>query len=59
VCDIPDQAAHYHTLGPKVEAAYLSRHLAGLRVKVFLVFSVKEGRHKAVSVYLKNYVSNI
>jgi hypothetical protein len=32
--DIPDHAAHYHTLGPKLEASFLTRHLAGLGVKV-------------------------
>lgn len=39
-CDIPDQAAHYHTLSPKLGASFLSLHLAGLRVKVVL-FSLK------------------
>jgi hypothetical protein len=34
VCDSPDQAAHYHTLGPKLGAASLTRHLAGLGVKL-------------------------
>jgi hypothetical protein len=34
VRDSPDQAAHYHTLNPKLEAPYLIRHLAGLGVKV-------------------------
>jgi hypothetical protein len=29
VCDSPDQAAHYHALGPKLGASSLTRHLAG------------------------------
>jgi hypothetical protein len=28
VCDSPDQAARYHTLGPKLGASSLTRHLA-------------------------------
>jgi hypothetical protein len=27
VCDSPDKAAHYHTLGPKLEAVSLTWHL--------------------------------
>jgi hypothetical protein len=34
VCDSPNQAAHYHTLGPKLEAPSLTRHLACLGAKV-------------------------
>jgi hypothetical protein len=34
ICDSPDQAAHYHTLGPKLRASYLSRRLAGIGAKV-------------------------
>jgi hypothetical protein len=34
VCDSPDQAAHYHTLGAKLGASSLTRHLASLGVKV-------------------------
>jgi hypothetical protein len=34
VHDSPDQAAHYHTLGPKLVASSLTRHLAGLGVKI-------------------------
>jgi hypothetical protein len=34
VCDSPDQAAHYHTLGAKLGASSLTQHLAGLGVKV-------------------------
>jgi hypothetical protein len=30
----PDQPAHYNTWVPKVGASYLTRHLAGLGVKV-------------------------
>jgi hypothetical protein len=26
VCDSSDQAAHYHHLGPKLEASFLARH---------------------------------
>jgi hypothetical protein len=33
VCDSPDQAAQYHTLGGYLEPSPLTRHLAGLRVK--------------------------
>jgi hypothetical protein len=40
MCGSTDQAAHYHILGPKLEASSVSRHLAGLRVEVgfLLVF---------------------
>jgi hypothetical protein len=34
VCDSPDQAAHYHTLSPKLGASSLIRHFASLGVKV-------------------------
>jgi hypothetical protein len=34
MCDSPDQAAHYHTLSPKFETSFLSRHVAGLGVMV-------------------------
>jgi hypothetical protein len=34
VCDSPDQAAHYHSLGPKLGTSSLILHLAGLGVKV-------------------------
>jgi hypothetical protein len=27
VCDCPDQAAHYHNLGPKLGASLLTRHI--------------------------------
>jgi hypothetical protein len=29
VCDSPDQAAHYHALGPKLWASSMTRNLAG------------------------------
>jgi hypothetical protein len=29
VCDSPDQATHYHTVGTKLGASYLTRQLAG------------------------------
>jgi hypothetical protein len=29
VCDTPEQAAHYHILGPKLGASSLYQHLAG------------------------------
>jgi hypothetical protein len=40
VCSRPDQAAHYHTLGPKLRASSLTWHLDDLEVKVvlFLLF---------------------
>jgi hypothetical protein len=38
VCDSPDQAEHYHTLGPKLRASSLTRHLPGLEVKVVYCF---------------------
>jgi hypothetical protein len=38
VCNSPDQAAHYHTLGPKLGASSLTRHLAGLGLMVVQVF---------------------
>jgi hypothetical protein len=37
VCDSPEQAAHYHTLGAKLGASSLTWHFAGLGVKVMMV----------------------
>jgi hypothetical protein len=37
VCDSPDQAAHYHTLGPNLRASSLTRQKVRLGVKVVLV----------------------
>jgi hypothetical protein len=39
VCDSPDQEAHYHTLGTKLGASSLTRHLTGFVVKSFLVYA--------------------
>jgi hypothetical protein len=33
MCNSPDQAAHYHTLGPKLGASSVTWHFVGLRVK--------------------------
>jgi hypothetical protein len=33
VCDSPEQATHYHTIGQKLTALSLTRHLVGLRPK--------------------------
>jgi hypothetical protein len=41
-CDSSDQAAHYHTLSPKLGASSLTWHLAGNRKEVFL-FMLKLG----------------
>jgi hypothetical protein len=38
VCDSPDQAAHYHTLGPKLGASSLTRHLAGIGPKDSFIY---------------------
>jgi hypothetical protein len=32
--EVCDEAAHYHTHGPKLRASSLTRHLAGLGVKI-------------------------
>jgi hypothetical protein len=40
VCDNPDQAAHYHTLGINLGASSLTRHFADLGVKV--VFKIED-----------------
>jgi hypothetical protein len=37
VCDSLDQVAHYHTLGPKLQASSLTWHMAVLRVSVVLL----------------------
>jgi hypothetical protein len=37
VCDSPEQAALYHTLGLMLGASFLTRHLAGLGINVDLV----------------------
>jgi hypothetical protein len=36
VCDSSDQAAHYHTLGPKLGASALTRHFAGTEEKIIV-----------------------
>jgi hypothetical protein len=46
VCDIPDQAARCHTLGPKLAASFLTRLLVGLVVKKYYCY-----------FYLCNYVN--
>jgi hypothetical protein len=40
-CDRPDQAAHYHTFGPKLGTLSLTRHLAGTeeRTTMFPLYS--------------------
>jgi hypothetical protein len=57
VCDSPDQAAHYQTLGSKLAASSLTRHLAGLGVKVvywFIRFLYDESfSRKSVKFYFK------
>jgi hypothetical protein len=40
VCCSPDQAAHYHTLDPKLCASSLSLHLASLGVKELICVSI-------------------
>jgi hypothetical protein len=37
VCDSPDQAAHYYTVGPKLRASSLTRHVTGLEVKAVIL----------------------
>jgi hypothetical protein len=41
VCDSPEQAAHYQSVGLKFGVSYLNRHLAGYLEKTLRVF--KEG----------------
>jgi hypothetical protein len=53
VCDSPDRAAHYHTLGPKLGVSSLTRHLAGLEVKVVLVYV---NRNEQFDVAVRLYV---
>jgi hypothetical protein len=42
VCDSSDQAVHYHPLGPKLEASFLTRHFEWkpkkVKKKVFSLF---------------------
>jgi hypothetical protein len=38
VCDSCDQAPHYHTLGPKLGASSLTRHLAGPEERSIIYF---------------------
>jgi hypothetical protein len=40
VCDSPDQVAHYHILGLKLGASFLTGHLAGFGEKVLLVLQI-------------------
>jgi hypothetical protein len=37
VCESSDQAAHYHTFGPKLGASSLARHLAGTEVRIIIL----------------------
>jgi hypothetical protein len=41
VCDSSDQAAHYHALGPKLGASFLTQYLAGTEERSTLFFIVK------------------
>jgi hypothetical protein len=38
VCDSPDQAAHYHTLGLKLGASYLTWYLAGTEERSIYIY---------------------
>jgi hypothetical protein len=40
VCDSPDVAAHYHTVGHMLGVSSLTVHLAGLGVKIFSLLSL-------------------
>jgi hypothetical protein len=51
VCDSPDQATHYHTLGPMLGASSLTRHLAGLGVKV-VYFFIFYGTRRFIIVFI-------
>jgi hypothetical protein len=41
VCDSSDEVTHCHTLGPKLGASSLTRHLVGLGVKQYIIHSDK------------------
>jgi hypothetical protein len=38
VYNSPEQAAHYHTLGPKLGASFMPRHLAGAEEKEYFFY---------------------
>jgi hypothetical protein len=38
VCDSPEQAVHYHTLGTKLGASSLTRHLAGTEERSIYIY---------------------
>jgi hypothetical protein len=40
VCDSPDQAAQYHTLGPKLGASSLTGHLAGTEEIIIILYPI-------------------
>jgi hypothetical protein len=46
VCDSSDQAAHYHHLGPKLGASFLTRHLAVNRIRKKVVIVNKVTYHQ-------------
>jgi hypothetical protein len=52
VCDSSDQAAHYHTVGPKLGASSLTRHLDdfGVQIQVyFLIYTLQNFGHRGLS----------
>lgn len=48
VCTSSDHAPYYHTLGPRLGTLRLTRHLAGLGVKVVRFTVMRTGRSGAV-----------
>jgi hypothetical protein len=40
VCENPDQAAHYRTLGPNLRALSLTWHMADVRVRIVSYFTL-------------------
>jgi hypothetical protein len=56
VYDYPDQAAHYYTIGAKLGASPLTRHLAGLEVKVvgFVIMKVLKALSRQIKIIRVN-----
>jgi hypothetical protein len=40
VCDSSEQAAHYHILGPKLGASYMTWHLAVTEERIIIIINV-------------------
>jgi hypothetical protein len=54
VRDSPDQAAHYHTLGPKLGASSMSRGLADLEVRAVYIILLSNIHYRQSTLNILN-----